>query len=93
MEHGAAVEVVRLNAGWGPHARGGLGRANGAVSRNERSEELEIFVVCRSVDGVDKGESVDRPVGPVVVLEQRSRAYDFLKIPDVYSVALSNVIN
>jgi hypothetical protein len=52
-----------------------LGQTDGVVSCDERSEELGISVGCRSVDGVDRGESVD---GPIVVLERaRSRASDF----------------
>jgi hypothetical protein len=62
----------------GAPPQGGLGQADSTVSRNERSEELEIFVGCRRVDGVDRGESVNGPVGPVDVLEQaRSRGSDF----------------
>jgi hypothetical protein len=33
-----------------------LGRADGAVSRNQRSEELEISVGFHIVDEVDRGE-------------------------------------
>ena len=66
-----------------------LGRADGVLSRDERSEELCIYVGCCSVDGVDRGQSIDWPVGPVAMLEQaRSRAFDFFKILDVCSVAL-----
>jgi hypothetical protein len=66
-----------------------LGRADGAVSHDERSEELGISSGCHSVDGVDRGESVDVPIGPIAVLERaRSRASDCFKIPDVCSVAL-----
>jgi hypothetical protein len=50
--------------GMGAPPRGSLGPANDVVSRDERSEELGIFVGCPSVDGVDRGESVDKPVGP-----------------------------
>jgi hypothetical protein len=49
----------------GAPPQGDLGWANDVVSRNERSEELVIFVSCHSVDGVDEGECVDGPVGPV----------------------------
>jgi hypothetical protein len=85
MEHGTTV----MWRGMGVPPQGGLGRANGAVSRDERSKESGIFVGCRSVDGVNRGESVHRPVGSVVVLERAwSRAYDFFKIPDVCSIAL-----
>ena len=61
------------------------------VSRNERSEQLGISVGCRSVDGVDRGESVDGPVGPIAVLERvQSRTSDFFfKILDVCSVAIT----
>jgi hypothetical protein len=60
---------------------GGLGQANGAVSCNERSEKLGIFVDYRSVDGVDREESIDRLVGPIAVLERvQSRASDIFKI-------------
>jgi hypothetical protein len=39
------------------------------MSLDERSEKLGIF--CRhSVDGVDRGESVDGSIGLVAVLEQ-----------------------
>jgi hypothetical protein len=56
------------------------GGVDGAVSHDERSEELGISIDCRSVDEVDRGKSVDGPVGPVVVLERvRSRASDFLR--------------
>jgi hypothetical protein len=34
------------------------------VSHNEQSEELGSFVSCCSIDGIDRGESIDRPVGP-----------------------------
>ena len=48
------------------------------MNHDERSEELGISVGYRSVDGVDRGESLDGPVGPVAVLErERSRACDF----------------
>jgi hypothetical protein len=64
--------------GMGAPPRGDLGQADDMVSRNERSEELGISIGCRSVDGVDRGESVDGPVGPVAVLERaRSRASVF----------------
>jgi hypothetical protein len=67
-----------------------LGRADGALSRNERSEELCIYVGCCSVDRVDRGQSLDCLVGPLAVLERaRSRASDFFKIADVCSVALT----
>ena len=47
------------------------------MSHDERSE-LEIYVGCHSIDGVDIGESVDGPVGPVAVLERaQSKAFDF----------------
>jgi hypothetical protein len=47
---------------------------------DERSEKLEISVGYRGVDGVDRGESIDGPVGPVTVLQRaRSRASDFLR--------------
>ena len=60
-----------------------------AVSRNERSEELGISVGCRSVDGVDREESVDGSVEPIPVLERAdSRTSDFFKILDVGSIAL-----
>jgi hypothetical protein len=59
------------------------------VSHDESSEELEISIGCRSVNGVDRGESVDGPIGSVAVMERaRSRASDFFKIPNVCSVAL-----
>jgi hypothetical protein len=38
----------------GAPPRGGLGQAEDAVSRNERSEELGISVSCHNVDGVDR---------------------------------------
>jgi hypothetical protein len=58
-----------------------LGQANGAVSRNERSEKLGISVDCRNVDGVDREENIDGLVGPIAVLEQvQSRASDIFKI-------------
>jgi hypothetical protein len=83
MEHGAA------RCWMGALPRGSLGRADGAVSHDERSEELEISVGCRSVDGLDRGENVDEPVGPVAVLERaRSRGSNFYKIPNVCSLAL-----
>ena len=50
------------------------------MSHDERSEELGISIDYRSVDGVDRGECVDGPVGPIAVLEQAlSRASDFLR--------------
>jgi hypothetical protein len=70
--HGAA------RCGMGVPPRGGLGRADSAVSRDKRSEELEIFVGCRSVDRVVRGKMVDAPVEPVAVLKRaRNRAPDF----------------
>jgi hypothetical protein len=67
--------VVWRDAGWGIVVRWlGVGGRHG----DERSEELGISVGCRSVDGVDRGVSVD--VGPVAVLERaRSRASNFLR--------------
>jgi hypothetical protein len=50
MEHGAAQHRT------GTSPQGGLGRRDGAVSRAKRNEELGISVVCRSVDGADRGE-------------------------------------
>jgi hypothetical protein len=59
------------------------------VSHNERSEELGISANYRSVDGVDRGESLNGPVRSVTVLEQaRSRASDFFKGLEVCYVAL-----
>jgi hypothetical protein len=57
------------------------------MSLDERSEELGIF--CRhSVDGVDRGESVDGSIELVVVLEQaQSVMSGFFKIPDACYVA------
>ena len=46
-----------------------MGRADDSVSRDKRSEVLEISIGCRSVDGVDRGDSVDVFVGQVNVLE------------------------
>ena len=68
VEHGAAADVARLEAEWGRRRGGGLGQANSTVSRNERCEELEIPIGCRSVDGVDI-DSVDGSVVSVAVLE------------------------
>jgi hypothetical protein len=59
------------------------------MSHDERSKELGISVSCRSVDGVDRGESVDGPIGPVAVVERvRSRASDIFMISDIcfYSI-------
>jgi hypothetical protein len=68
--------------GMGAPPRGSSGRADGVVSRDERSEELGIYVGCRSVDGVDREDSVDGLVVPVVVLVRvQSRASNFFKIP------------
>jgi hypothetical protein len=53
----------------GAPPRGGLGWADSAVSYDEQSEELGISVGCRSIDGVDIGESVVGPIGPIDVLE------------------------
>jgi hypothetical protein len=51
----------------GAPLQGGLGRADGAVSRDERSEELGISVGCRTV-------------GPVTVLERvQSKTSDLKK--------------
>jgi len=63
MEHGVA------RPGMGAPPRGGLGWADGAVSRNERSEELKISIGYRSVDRVDRGNCVDEPVGLIAMLE------------------------
>ena len=60
---GRRLGVARCEMGEGA-PRGGLGRANGAVSRDEGSKELGISVGCPSVDGVD------RLVGLVAVLER-----------------------
>ena len=62
--------VARCEMGEGA-PRGGLGRANGVVSRDEGSKELGIFVGCRSVDGVDK------PVGLVAVMERAEHSVQF----------------
>jgi hypothetical protein len=63
--------------GMGAPPRGGLGSADDAVSRDERSKELGISADYHSVDGVDRGESAN---GPVAVLERvRSRVSDFLR--------------
>jgi hypothetical protein len=64
---GARRDGIRVAArrGMGPLPRGDLGRTDGAVSRNERSKELGIYVGYNNVDGVDRGENVDGPVGPV----------------------------
>jgi hypothetical protein len=60
--------------------RGGLRRADDALSRVEQSEELGISIGCRIVDGVDRGESVYGTVGPVTVMERaRSRTSVFYK--------------
>lgn len=48
--------------------RGGFGRTDGTVNRGKRNEELGIFVDCHSIDGVDRGESVDASIGLVDVL-------------------------
>jgi hypothetical protein len=78
---------VVARRGMGVPPRGGLGRADGTVSRNEQSKELGIFVGCRSVDRVDRGENVDRSIELIVVLEQtQSITFIFFKIPDVCSV-------
>jgi len=85
MEHSAATDVAWLDARWGVDVRR-LRWADGALSR----DELCIYVGCCSVDGVDRGQSIDCPVGPVAVLERaRSRAFDFFKILDECSVALT----
>ena len=34
------------------------------VTCDRRSKELRMSVGCRSIDGVDRGESIDGPVGP-----------------------------
>jgi hypothetical protein len=69
--------------------RGGLRRADDAVSHVEQSEELGISVGCRIINGVDRGESVDGPVGSVTVMERaRSRASDFYRTLNVCFVAL-----
>jgi hypothetical protein len=47
-----AWQQTSRGRGMGAPPRGSLGRADGAVSRIERSEELEIYVGYRSVDGV-----------------------------------------
>jgi len=52
------------------------------VSRDERSEECGISYDCHSVDGVDRGESVDEPIG-LVTERAWSRTFDFFKILDV----------
>jgi hypothetical protein len=46
--HGAARRWM------GALPRGSLGRADGAVSHDEQSKEMEISVGCRSVDGLDR---------------------------------------
>ena len=46
---GRRLGVARCEMGEGA-PRGGLGRANGAVSRDEGSKELGISVGCPSVD-------------------------------------------
>ena len=53
MEHNVTADVARLDAVWGRHHEAALGRVDGAVSHDERSEELRISVICLSVDGVD----------------------------------------
>ena len=53
------MEHVAAQRGMAAPPRGGLGRADGVVSRDERSEELGISVGCCSVYGVDRRESVD----------------------------------
>jgi hypothetical protein len=79
--------VARCGIGAPP--RGSLGRADGVVSRNERSEKLGVSVGCRSVDGVNRGKSVDGPVGPIAVLGRaQSRMSDIFKVPGLCCVAL-----
>jgi hypothetical protein len=75
--------------GMGAPPRGGLGRADNTVSRNERSEELEISVGRRSVDGVDRGESVDGPFRPSLCWSVQF----FFKIPDLCFVAFSQLFS
>jgi hypothetical protein len=78
VRHGGRCGVAQRGMEAPP--RGGFGRVDGTVSRDERSEELGISVGCRGVDGVDRGENVVGPVGPVAVLERaRSRTSDFFK--------------
>jgi len=88
MEHGATIDVARLNTAWGCRRETVWSGANGAVSRNERSEELGISVGYRSVDGVDRRESrwacwTSR--GAIVSAEQSVR---FFKIPGICYAAL-----
>jgi hypothetical protein len=76
--HGGRRGAARR--GMGAPSRGGLGRADNAVKKRG----VAISIGCRNIDGVDRGESVGVPVGPVTVLERaRSRVSDFFKIPNV----------
>jgi hypothetical protein len=56
MEHARDARRGATRRGMRAPPRGGLGRADGAVSRNQRSEELEISVGFHIVDEVDRGE-------------------------------------
>jgi hypothetical protein len=47
-----------------------LGAGGRRGEPRERSEELGISISCCSVDGVDRGESLNGPVGPVAVLSE-----------------------
>jgi hypothetical protein len=77
MEHGAAANVARPDVGWGRRREAAWG-GGWRSEPQQANEELGIFVNCRSVDGVDRGESIDGPVGLVAVLERaRSRASNF----------------
>jgi hypothetical protein len=85
MEHGAAADVARPDVGWGRRREVVWGGAWRGEPRRA-NEELGISVNRRSVDGVDRGESIDGPVGLIAVLERaRSRASNFFKIPNVCS--------
>jgi hypothetical protein len=53
---------VTARHGMGAPPLGSLGRADSAASHNEQSEKLGIFVGCRRVDGVDRGEILDGSV-------------------------------
>jgi hypothetical protein len=89
MEHGAAADVAWLDAGWGHcrEAAWGVWAARRATTSEARSWGFSVG--RRSINGTDRGESVDESVGLVVVLERaRNKAYDFFKILDVCSVAL-----
>ena len=91
---GARCDGKRAAArrGMGAPPRGGLGQANGAVSRNERSKELEISADCHSIDGVDREESVDGSVEPITVLERaRSETSNFFKIQNVCNITVTNI--